>query len=244
MHIMVKAIRLQCFQSLANYRKPSSFIIKETYPLPPYSTVLGMIHAACGFTEFHPMKLSIQGTNNGTISELYTRYSFSAGAKYEEERHQIRIDDGESYGVFKGVSNVELVCDNHMVIHIVPGNDDFDIVYQSLKNPPTYLSLGRYEDLLDIERVDIVNLTEAEEVVAKNNIYIPVSSQTSFGESLIKNNGTTIYTLTKEYELTKQGLRRWKRENGRVKTYYFPKGGILEEAFVDDFGDNAAVILD
>ena len=79
---MEKAIRLQCFQNLVNYRKPSSFIIKETFPLPPYSTVLGMIHAACGYTEFHPMKLCIQGTNCGTVSELYTRYSFSSGAKY------------------------------------------------------------------------------------------------------------------------------------------------------------------
>ena len=78
---MERAIRLQCFQNLVNYRKPSSFIIKETFPLPPYSTVLGMIHAACGYTEFHPMKLCIQGTNSGMISELYTRYAFSAGAK-------------------------------------------------------------------------------------------------------------------------------------------------------------------
>lgn len=82
----MKAIRVECFQNLVNYRKPSSFIIKETFPLPPYSTVLGMIHAACGFTTFHPMELSIQGKNKGTISELYTRYSFSAGVKFEEGR--------------------------------------------------------------------------------------------------------------------------------------------------------------
>ena len=62
---MMKAIRLHCFQNLANYKKPSSFIIKETYPLPPYSTVIGMIHAACGFKRYHRMKLSIQGTNQG-----------------------------------------------------------------------------------------------------------------------------------------------------------------------------------
>lgn len=49
---MERAIRVQCYQTLANYRKPSSFIIKETYPLPPYSTVLGMIHAICGFTDY------------------------------------------------------------------------------------------------------------------------------------------------------------------------------------------------
>ena len=147
MRIMEKAIRLQCFQNLANYRKPSSFIIKETFPLPPYSTVLGMIHAACEFTEFHPMKLSIQGTNAGTISELYTRYSFSSGSKYEEGRHQICIKDKENYGIFKGIANVELVCNNRMVIHIVPGEEDFQKVYESLKNPPKYFRLERYENI-------------------------------------------------------------------------------------------------
>lgn len=73
---MMKAIKLHCFQNLVNYKKPSSFIIKETYPLPPYSTVIGMIHAACGFKRYHRMKLSIQGNNQGMVSELYARYSF------------------------------------------------------------------------------------------------------------------------------------------------------------------------
>ena len=62
---MMKAIKLHCFQNLVNYKKPSSFIIKETYPLPPYSTVIGMIHAACGFKRYHRMKLSIQGFREG-----------------------------------------------------------------------------------------------------------------------------------------------------------------------------------
>ena len=66
----MRAIRIQCFQNLVNYRKPTSFLIKETYPLPPYSTVIGMVHAACGFEQYHPMQVSIQGTNRGTISDL------------------------------------------------------------------------------------------------------------------------------------------------------------------------------
>ena len=128
---MERAIRVQCYQTLANYRKPSSFIIKETYPLPPYSTVLGMIHAICGFTELHSMKISIQGCNQGTVSELYTRYSFNGGGKYEPGRHQICVKDNDKeYGVFKGIANVELVCENSMIIHIVPEKEDFDIVYQ------------------------------------------------------------------------------------------------------------------
>lgn len=236
---MERAIRVKCFQNLVNYKKPSSFIIKETFPLPPYSTVLGMIHAACGYTEFHPMKLCIQGTNSGTVSELYTRYSFSAGTKYEEGRHQICVEDGERYGIFRGIANVELVCDNDMVIHVIPEEDDFEKVYNSLKYPPRYLSLGRYEDLLDIERVDIVNIHQEDEVEIKRDMYIPVS----YGIELGDRRGT-IYNLTKEYEITKQGLRRWKKENGRVKAYYCSGGVMIDEgAYVDDFEKDAALIF-
>lgn len=67
--LIMKAIRVECFQNLVNYRKPSSFIIKETFPLPPYSTVLGMIHAACGFTTFHPMELSIIRNNSDYLKK-------------------------------------------------------------------------------------------------------------------------------------------------------------------------------
>ena len=236
---MERAIRVKCFQNLVNYKKPSSFIIKETFPLPPYSTVLGMIHAACGYTEFHPMKLCIQGTNSGTVSELYTRYSFSAGTKYEEGRHQICVEDGERYGIFRGIANVELVCDNDMVIHVIPEEDDFEKVYNSLKYPPRYLSLGRYEDPLDIERVDIVNIHQEDEVEIKRDMYIPVS----YGIELGDRRGT-IYNLTKEYEITKQGLRRWKKENGRVKAYYCSGGVVIDEgAYVDDFEKDAALIF-
>ena len=236
---MERAIRIKCFQNLVNYKKPSSFIIKETFPLPPYSTVLGMIHAACGYTEFHPMKLCIQGTNSGTVSELYTRYSFSAGTKYEEGRHQICVEDGERYGIFRGIANVELVCDNDMVLHVIPEEDDFEKVYNSLKYPPRYLSLGRYEDLLDIERVDIVNIHQEDEVEIKRDMYIPVS----YGIELGDRRGT-IYNLTKEYEITKQGLRRWKKENGRVKAYYCSGGVVIDEgAYVDDFEKDAALIF-
>ena len=39
---MVKAIKLHITQQMPNYRKPASFMIKESYPLPPYSSVIGM----------------------------------------------------------------------------------------------------------------------------------------------------------------------------------------------------------
>ena len=43
----------------------------------------------------------------------------------------------------------------------------------------------------------------------KRDIYIPVDYETEEGEKLLENQSSTIYTLTKEYEITKQGMRRW-----------------------------------
>ena len=124
--------------------------------------------------------------------------------------------------------------------------DDFEKVYNSLKYPPRYLSLGRYEDLLDIERVDIVNIHQEDEVETKRDMYIPVENEWEKDEEKIKikNPRMTIYNLTKEYEITKQGLRRWKKENGRVKAYYCSaKTSIGEGAYVDDFEKDAALIF-
>lgn len=90
------------------------------------------------------MQLSIQGTNSGIISELYTRYSFSAGVKYEAGRHQLCVEDnGGKIWDFRGIANVELICENRMVIHILPEEQDLETIYQALKHPPNYLSLGR-----------------------------------------------------------------------------------------------------
>lgn len=91
-----------------------------------------------------------------------------------------------------------------------------------------YPSLGRYEDLLDIQSVREVTLSEDEQVETLNDIYMPVSSE-------IDDLGT-IYTLTKEYEITKQGLRRWKKEGGKIKVYHMAKGTVFEDVCVDELG--------
>ena len=111
---------------------------------------------------------------------------------------------------------------------------------------PQYLALGRYEDLLDIERVDIVRIHPENEVDLKRDMYIPVENEWEKDEEKIKikNPRMTIYNLTKEYEITKQGLRRWKKKNGRIKAYYCPQGMTLRKgAYVDNIEEDAAIVF-
>lgn len=72
----MKVLKIKLKQNQAHYRKEESQKNKMTYPLPPFSTVIGAIHAACGFKEYHPMNLSIQGRFQSLYKRPYTDYCF------------------------------------------------------------------------------------------------------------------------------------------------------------------------
>lgn len=221
----MKVIRLKINQNLANYRKPLNYQIKESYPLPPYSTIIGMIHKACGFTTYHPMNISIQGDTNKSVSDIYTKYSYSKGAKFEDGRHNIEVPSNKkTYGIIKGLGSIELIQDIHLVIHILPQDDkELEIIYKKLLVPDTYLSLGRHEDLIDIEEVKIVECKKEEYISTKHSIYTPID--------LIEGKGT-IYNLPKEFYIDeKTKLRRFKEP---IKVYLVPAKEVLVDALVDE----------
>ena len=91
-----QALRVKLYQNMVNYKKPTSFQLKESYPLPPYSTVIGMVHSLCDFKEYKDMDISIQGKYHSKVNDLYTRYEFHKGMKYDKGRHQLQVGE---YGV-------------------------------------------------------------------------------------------------------------------------------------------------
>lgn len=204
---MNKAIRITCKQELVNFKKPTSLLIKETYPMPPYSTVVGMIHKACNFYEYHDMQISIQGEFGSHVSDLYTRYAFNQNAKYEAERHNIWFEyENQKYGITKGVAHTELISELKLVIHIVPRENEFDQIYNGLQYPKYYLSLGRHEDLLNIEEIKIVELESRNNAISKLEQYVPLKyiDDLSFSDA-----NSTRYLLPKEYIIKKNGKRVW-----------------------------------
>ncbi|MDL2310881.1 CRISPR-associated protein Cas5 [Peptostreptococcaceae bacterium OttesenSCG-928-C18] len=72
----MEALRIHLTQTSANYRREETIDNKMTYPLPPFSTVIGALHNLCGFSEYHPMDISIQGDYKSMTKEAYTDYCF------------------------------------------------------------------------------------------------------------------------------------------------------------------------
>lgn len=247
----MKAIKLEAYQNLVNYKKPTSFQLKETYPLPPYSTVIGMIHYACGFEEYKDMDVSIQGRYYSKVNDLYTRYEF-AGAAYEEDRHNIKVksrevnkktgnEEDKYYGIIRGVATCELLVDVKLLIHIMPKDETLlEIIYKSLKEPKEYISLGRREDIVRIDDVRIVEVEEdelEEGRALKYDAYIPINM---FGKDDFVSNAT-IYNLNKKYDKVeiKKGteVRQWYK----IKVIHgvMNKNEIAEDTkiYKDNYGD-------
>lgn len=241
-----RAVRLKIYQNLVNYKKPTSFQLKESYPLPPPSTIIGMVHFACGYTHYEPMRVAVQGSFKSRVYDLYTRYEF-AGASYEEARHQLKLasNDGKIYGATRGVATSELLVDVNLIIHICPDEDTkVEEIYNAFKSPKEYISLGRREDLIRIDEVKIVDLTEEEveiETLDKETCFYVPYEYIKNGEVLTK---ATLYTLNKVYkkEEVRRGveIRNWEK----VKVAYCVGGkNTVEYTNVYKDSDNKKVFL-
>ena len=211
----MKAIKLKLYQNMVNYKVPTSFQLKESYPLPPYSTVIGMVHSLCDFKEYKPMKISISGNYFSKVNNLYTRHEFN-----------------NSDNVIKGPATIELLVDVNLTIHIIPEDQSeefLNMIFEAFKYPREYPSLGRREDIVLIKDVKIVDVEKKKLEKDLSNgeddfAYIPVNfiqeKLVNYGD---KKSGMNIYGT--RYELTKnytsdnigtedkpQMIRFWKKE--------------------------------
>ncbi|WP_134113922.1 type I-B CRISPR-associated protein Cas5b [Hypnocyclicus thermotrophus] len=224
----MKAIRIKLYQNMVNYKIPSSFQLKETYPLPPYSTVIGMVHNLCGYKEYQEMKISIQGKYHSKVNDLYTRYEFKNGMEFDKGRHQLQAD---KFGICRGISTVELLTDVELLIHIIPENQDLiEEIKNSLDFPKIFPALGRWEDLAVIGEVKIVEIFEEEleedlSLGDNYSVYIPLK-MIKDGKIMLLGNGNktsnqgTRYKLNKNYKKKDYGRNRVIRKWNKVEVVY------------------------
>ncbi|MEQ8156046.1 MAG: type I-B CRISPR-associated protein Cas5b [Clostridiaceae bacterium] len=222
---MKRAVRLKLSQDLVNYKKPTSFQLKETYPLPPYSTVIGMVHSLCGYQEYQEMEISIQGRYTSKVNDLYTRYEFKNGMKYEEGRHQLKAGD---FGICRGISTAELLVDVELIIHVIPKDDKIiEEIESAFLFPKEYPSLGRREDLVTIDEVKVVDvhneiLRKFVRSDSKYGMYIPIEAinviKYKNAQQGVEHPGTR-FRLNKNYKLVNYGtekspkvFRKWEKK--------------------------------
>lgn len=156
----MKIMRLKLFQETACYKKPFAFKVAETYPLPPYSTVIGMFHkilqAKSG--EYFPMNISIQGE----FESIFSNYQ------------NLRMYKGKDE-VTAMPRNVHQLLNINLIIHVKGEDEVIDKIYNNIINGEETFTLGRNEDLVRIDEVKIINQVSKidTEIIIKHNAYVP-----------------------------------------------------------------------
>ncbi|HOQ12540.1 MAG TPA: type I-B CRISPR-associated protein Cas5b [Spirochaetota bacterium] len=122
-------LRLIIYQPQAHYRIPFTFQRRHTYPIPPYSTVLGFLCNACGIDDqnnelysiIKELKISISGFFDSKTTEMIWFRNLSKkahedtyGAISEREKNgQVGHIGGQSPMGIDVLDNVELVIYLH-----------------------------------------------------------------------------------------------------------------------------------
>lgn len=209
----MKILKLRLFQETACYKKPFAFKVAETYPLPPYSTVIGMLHkileAKSG--EYYPMNISIQGN----YESIFSNYQ------------NLRMFKGNNE-VTAMPRNVHQLLNVNLVIHVKAENEIIDKLYYNIIQGKETFTLGRNEDLVKIDEIKIIKepkLSEYNLEDVRYNAYIQDDEEDIKGINYRIN---TTYTIKNE-------LRKWNKIN--VKYVEKHSNIDLDEALRDEDGD-------
>lgn len=140
----MRALRLDLFQETVCYKKPFALKISETYPLPPYSTVNGMLHKLLDAKEYIPINISIQGSYESVVNNYQTTYFY----KKKE--------------VTTMPMNQHMLLNVKLIIHINAQDEILDKIHERFLNLDEHLSLGRKEDLVRIDNIKFVDIESYE----------------------------------------------------------------------------------
>lgn len=199
----MKALRIVLTQNSANYKREETIDNKMTYPLPPISTIIGAIHNACNYREYHPMDISVQGKFESMHKEPYTDYCFLNSVM--DDRGILIKMKNESLlsSAFDKVASAKKSQGNSFRkgITIQVYNEELLKEYRDLKDLNDKIAEYKkteFKEKLDIIKAEKTNLIEAKKKLDKKSKEFAEIVQK---EKEVKNKEKEFKEKVKNYEL-------------------------------------------
>jgi len=164
----MKVLKLKIFQPTAHYRIPFTFARKHTYPIPPYSTVIGLI---CNVLGIERQDGDFEILKNGLSLAIYGKYEF-LNREYVWLRTLSKDSHNERFGYPENriidqmpehpggqiPTRIDVLENVNLLIYIKHEDEKFlEKMKNAFKNPEQRiypLHLGRAEDLVVFEGID------------------------------------------------------------------------------------------
>lgn len=258
----VEVIRIKIHQPDANYRIPFAFLKKFTYPIPPLSTIKGLL---CNL-------LGIKDQSNGDYQKLFEGFFMAVYGEYEsiiKERIWLRnlkksahldrfsnssnrtIDDHIEHIGGVSPSDIYVLHNVNLIIYIYHKDKVFlEKIYSTFLNPENrndIIHLGRAEDWLVIEEVKRIEIKSGYARKIPYFSWIPESTYTS--KNLIPENYDEFFNslsgnlnkLATFYQINKENQRVF---NKYIVSKLFEGGSFRKSNFlVDEEINNLPVIF-
>lgn len=218
----MKALLIKIYQPTAHYRIPFTYQRRHTYPIPPYSTVVGFLCNMLGidyqgnerYEQLKRCKISISGRFEQKLTEYIWFRNLS---KESHEKYFGSIETREKNGEINHIGGqspmrIDVLENMHMNIHIV-GDENFLAELETyLHNPVNRLEtvhLGRAEDWLVFESIQLVDLEKSDRDKNYNHFfwipqYLDTGNEIAFNfdkaEGLFYN--LPVFSTIKNYDKT------------------------------------------
>ncbi len=170
----MKFMRIVCSGSLNSFRQPDFHTYHKTLPLPPKTTVAGMIGSALGISpekvneewiKNNRFQMGIVGKNNGKANDLWQI------RKYENKQLKAYQEGNESAPYKTAVIVRELLYSSEFILYLhFEDENDYELVSSKLQNPEWALSLGREDELVLIKEIRQMNLEEKSNISFCNTV--------------------------------------------------------------------------
>ena len=172
----MRFLRIICKGAFNSFRQPDFHTYHKTLPLPPKTTVGGLIGSALGISPrevndewllTERFKMGIVGSNNGQANDLWQI------RKYESKQIKAYQIGKEKYPYKTAVIVRELLYQGLFTIYLsFEKKEDYELVHNAFKHPKWALSLGREDELIRIIGIEQIEIRPIiSELSYKNTIF-------------------------------------------------------------------------
>lgn len=222
-----KTLFIELFQPFAQYRNPFTFYYAQSYPLPPKSTIIGMLQNLIddyyghvhGIEKWWNLKISVHGGFESVFwnyqSLIKGEISISnIGLANKHDRNPLGrniwhpLYHSNMKAQRSPVYQQELF-NGHLYFFIKGPKEIVDEIYSALEKPRKILSLGRSEDVVYIRNALYIDPKNVETKTVKKNIWLTyptyIKLKANGKRFPIKNEKFPVYSIPVRVEFWNDG---------------------------------------